>query len=236
MKTVIANDYQQYAHFISRIPRLFAQNEAEIIYSKRNEVRRILHQGKTFIAKRYKKVNIIQQIVYTFFRKTKAERAYLYAQEFRNRGIDTPREIAYIETTAHGLFTVGYFVSEECPWREAALDLRERADFDRELAQALMQHIVLMHSRGILHGDLNLTNFLYKRDIDGQYHFMMIDINRSHFTEGMPTDTQCLRNLVRITHRRDLYQYLILQYAKLRNWPADTTLKQALQLLNRFEH
>ena len=131
---------------------------------------------------------------------------------------------------------MGYFVSEECQWREVAIDLRNRQDFDRELGRAVMQHLVLMHSRGVLHGDLNLTNFLYRRDDDSTYHFMMIDINRSHFTDGMPTPRQCLRNLVRLTHRRDLYEFLIHQYADLRGWPVDATLRHSLHLLDRFEH
>ena len=236
MKLVFSDNYRLHANFIRQIPELFERGEGELLYSERNEVRRMEHEGKVFIVKRYKRVNAIQRVVYTFFRKTKAARAYLYAQKFRRRGIDTPREIAYIETFSHGLFTVGYFVSEECLWREVAIDLRNREDYDRELGRALIQHLVLMHSRGVLHGDLNLTNFLYHRDADGQYHFMLIDINRSRFTDGMPSDSQCLRNLVRLTHRRDLYEFLIRQYAMQRGWPVEATLRQSLRLLDRFEH
>ncbi|MBP5628943.1 MAG: hypothetical protein J6X27_03770 [Bacteroidaceae bacterium] len=236
MKLVFSDTYREYADYIRQIPELFERGEGELLYSERNEVRRMEHQGKVFIVKRYKRVNAIQRLVYTFFRRTKAARAYLFAQEFRRRGIDTPREIAYMETFSHGLFTVGYFVSEECLWREVAIDLRNREDYDRDLGRAVIQHLVLMHSRGVLHGDLNLTNFLYRREADGHYRFMLIDINRSHFTDGMPSDSQCLHNMVRITHRRDLYEFLIRQYALLRGWPIDATLRQSLRLLDRFEH
>jgi hypothetical protein len=74
MKCVVSEAYRQYADFIDRIPQLFAQGEGTVIYRQRNEVRRMEYQGKTFIVKCYKKVNPIQQVVYTFFRKTKAER------------------------------------------------------------------------------------------------------------------------------------------------------------------
>ena len=235
MKYVVAEDYQPFASFIERIPQLFAKGEGRALYHGRNEVRRMEHDGRVFIVKRYKKVNPVQQVVYTFFRKTKAERAFRYAQEFRKRGIDTPREIAYIETFAHGLFTVGYFVSEECTWPDAAPALREATYFDRPLGRAVMEHIALMHSRGILHGDPNLTNFLYRQRQEGTYDFCMIDTNRSHFTDGMPTDGQCLQNLVRITHRRDLYEYLIGQYAEIRGWDVGGTVRKALQLLDKFE-
>ena len=72
-----------------------------------------------------------------FFRKTKAARAYLFAQEFRRRGIDTPREVAYIETGGGRLFLTGYFVSLEAPGTETHLLLREVKDFSHELADAV---------------------------------------------------------------------------------------------------
>ena len=236
MKCVIADSYQHHAAFIRQIPERFAQGEGGVVYAKRNEVRRFEHQGQVFIVKRYKRPHIFQRLVYTFFRKSKAARAYLFAHEFRRRGIDTPAAIAYLETTEHGLFSIGYFVCEECRWREAALDLRERQDFDRSLGRAVMQQVVLMHSCGVLHGDLNLTNFLYQQDADHHYRFMMIDTNRSHFCDGYPSDDECLKNMVRLTHRRDLYEDLVRRYALLRGWDADETARRSLALLTRFEY
>jgi hypothetical protein len=64
----------------------------------------------------------------------------------------------------------------------------------------------------------------------------MIDVNRSHFCDGWPSDEQCLRNLVRITHRRDLYVDIVRRYATLRGWNADDTEQKAVALLDRFEH
>ena len=103
------------------------------------------------------------------------------------------------------------------------------------LADAVAAQVVLMHSRGILHGDLNLSNFLCTEQ-DGHFHFSMIDINRSHFCEGFPTDEACLHNLVRMTHRRDLYEYLIRSYARQRQWDEDATAGKALLLLDHFEN
>ena len=112
---------------------------------------------------------------------------------------------------------------------------KDPADYPPELAEAVAQQVWLMHSRGVLHGDLNLSNFLCTKDEKG-YRFTMIDTNRSHFTEGWPTDGQCLKNLVRLTHRRDLYEDLVRRYARLRGWDADSTARQALLLLERFEN
>lgn len=235
LKTVVADDFKSHADFISALPGAFADGQGEIIYDQRNQIRRFTDRGQVFVVKRYKPVNALQRVVYTFFRKTKAARAYLFAQEFRRRGIDTPREVAYIETGGGRLFLTGYFVSLEAPGTETHLLLREVKDFSHELADAVARQILTMHSHGVLHGDLNLSNFLCTEE-DGQYHFTMIDINRSHFTDGMPDDEACLQNMVRTTHRRDLYEYLVRSYARLRQWDEQQTADRALRLLEKFEN
>ena len=235
MKTFIDSQFLAHADYISRIPDLMEQRQGgEVVYAKRNLVMRFCHEGLTMMAKRYKRVNFFQQIAYSFFRPTKAERAFRFAQELRRRGIDTPQPVAYMERRSMGLFAIGYFVSLEVAGIESHLLLREVQQFSHELADAVAHQIVAMHRQGVLHGDLNLSNFLCTEEADG-YHFNMIDTNRSHFTCGWPTDEQCLQNMVRTTHRRDLYDYLVRSYARQRGWDEDTTSRRALHLLDRFE-
>lgn len=236
MKIEIADAYLPHKAFVETVPQRMACGEGEALYRARNEVRRLEHDGKVFIVKRFKRVNALQQVAYSFFRPTKAARAFRFAAELRKRGVATPREIAYIEESEHGLFTTGYFISEEVTGRETHLDLREVEKFDPTLADAVARQVVFMHSKGVLHGDLNLSNFLYERQPDGSYSFTMIDVNRSHFTDGWPTDEQCLRNMVRMTHRRDLYEYLVRRYAVERGWDEESTVKKTLRLLDKFEH
>lgn len=235
MKTVIDARFSGHADYIHQIPQLVETGEGEVIYQKRNVVVRFRHEGMVYVVKRFKRVNFIQQVVYTFFRRSKAERAYLFAEEYRRRGIETPLRVAYMEQRRWGLFSVGYFVSLEAPGTESHLLLREVQDFSHDLADAVVDQIVLMHSRGVLHGDLNLSNFLCS-DKEGHYRFVMIDINRSHFCEGYPSDGKCLENLVRMTHRRDLYEYLVAQYARQRGWDERQTVAKASALLDRFEN
>ena len=63
----------------------------------------------------------------------------------------------------------------------------------------------------------------------------MIDINRSKILDGEPSRQQCLKNMVRITHRRDLYEFIVRAYAKERGWNEDETAQEALILLDEFE-
>ena len=109
MKIVIHPDFMQTADFIRQLPQHFAQ-EGELLYEGRNEVRRYRVKDEWLVVKRYKQPNIIQRIVYTFFKKSKTERAYLFAGILRQRGFDTPHEVAYIEKKRGGLFLDGYFI------------------------------------------------------------------------------------------------------------------------------
>ena len=248
MKIVVDEKYQHLTDEIGRLPERMNEGEGEVVYDSRNRVVRFVIDGQPMMVKRFKRVNAVQQVVYTFFRKTKAERAFLFAKEFLRRGIDTPQPVAYMEERHHGLFTTGYFVSLEAPGTETSLLLREVQDYPKDLAEAVARQVVLMHNKGILHGDLNLSNFLCilspltshpslaQGDLQSPDHFTMIDTNRSHFTDGMPTDEQCLKNMVRLTHRRDLYEDLVRRYALLRGWDADATASKAIALLDAFEN
>ena len=235
MKIVIAPQFQKHDVFTRQIPRLIDEGEGTIVYDGRNRVVRLEHEGETMMVKCFKRVNIIQQIVYTFFRKSKAKRAFLFAGEFSKRGISTPQRIAFLEEKRWGLFLKGYFVSKEVEGTECHLLLREVKEISPQLADAVMKQTLLMHSKGILHGDLNLSNFLCVEK-SGNYYFNMIDINRSRFCDGYPSNNDCLKNLVRTTHRRDLYEYLIASYARQRGWDEKETVQQAVALLDRFEH
>lgn len=235
MKVVIDQQFQKYENFIRQIPRLIEDGVGTTVYDGRNKVVRLEYEGETMMVKCFKRVNIIQQIVYTFFRKSKAERAFLFAGEFASRGINTPQRIAFLEEKRCGLFLKGYFVSKEVEGTECHLLLREVKEFSPQLADAVMKQTLLMHSKGILHGDLNLSNFLCTEK-SGNYSFNMIDINRSRFCDGYPSNKECLKNLVRTTHRRDLYEYLVASYARQRGWDEKETVQQAVALLDRFEH
>ena len=220
MKVVIDQQFQKYENFIRQLPRLIEDGVGTTVYDGRNKVVRLEYEGETMMVKCFKRVNIIQQIVYTFFRKSKAERAFLFAGEFASRGINTPQRIAFLE---------------ENEGTECHLLLREVKEFSPQLADAVMKQTLLMHSKGILHGDLNLSNFLCTEK-SGNYYFNMIDINRSRFCDGYPSNKECLKNLVRTTHRRDLYEYLVASYARQRGWDEKETVQQAVALLDRFEH
>ena len=80
--------------------------------NKRNTVELTTIGENNFVVKKYKVPNIFNRIIYTFFRRSKARRAYENAQRIIRHGISTPFPVAYIETKRGGLFHTGYFISE----------------------------------------------------------------------------------------------------------------------------
>ena len=229
MKIIIHPEFINTASFIKQLPQFFEQ-EGELLHNGRNKVKRYRVNNKEIVVKRYKRPNIIQRIVYTFFKKSKTERAYLFAGMLREKGFDTPHEVAYIERKKNGLFLDGYFVSLNSTHPPLS-ELLWKRDFDRRPADELAAYLVELHKKGVLHGDLNLTNILYHTDKEKQSRFTLIDTNRSKF-KPIPRRQECLENLKRLTHNKALLRCIVIQYAILRGWdPKECTLEVFRYLL-----
>lgn len=233
MKVIVHPHYAALTAEVKRIPACFAW-QGEVLHSGRNTVKRFPRPDANWVVKHYKRPNPIQRIAYTFFKPSKAERAYRYAQILQEKGIDTPDGIAYIELKHHGLLSDSYFVSTECTDRPIFPELVETPDYDHALADELAAFFVEMHRKGVLHGDLNLNNILYRKEAGGKLHFTVIDTNRSRFKD-MPSRRECLCNLKRVTHRRDLLDYIVGRYAALRGWNPENCTTFVQEALQRFE-
>ena len=115
MKIKINPKYEEMRSFIERIPDVFEQ-EGRCIFEGRNVIKafHVKFDGKEkeVVVKRYKQPNFIQKIGYSFFRSTKAFRAYENALRLMADGFATPEGFGYIETRVKGLIDYCYFVSD----------------------------------------------------------------------------------------------------------------------------
>lgn len=231
-RCVINPDYISLHSFIESVPYIYG-SKGEMIYDKRNKIKAFVVSGKTIIVKRFHKPFFHQRIDYTFTRPSKAQRAYNFALRLKQMGIDTPDAIAYIEEYRYGLFYTGFFFSAN----NGNPDLRIlRKDLGNEsLINDFASFIVQMHKKGFMHGDLNLSNILYCLDTNtGHYHFSVIDTNRSVFICN-PTMQQCLNNLKRISHDRNIIKCIVGKYADIQGWDKDTCIRYVLKKIQKFE-
>ncbi len=233
MQIVISPKYQVSYDFVLQIPIIF-NVEGETVYQGRNTIKRFKTSNGEWIVKRYKKPNIIQRIAYTFFKKSKAERAYLYAQKLQSKNICTPEGIAYIEEKKYGLIRDCYFISTSCDAPTLYPTLGGNDDYDPCLAGSLAAFFMELHQKEFLHGDPNLNNILFRKDKNGDFQFVVIDTNRSVFKPS-PSKQECLHNLMRITHNRELLKYITLRYAILRGWNTGKSVNIVMKALHRFE-
>ena len=236
--------YQCFKPFFDNIPSWFDQ-KGEELHRGRNTVKLIrLADGTPVVVKRYCVPNLVPRLCYTFGRRSKARRAYEFAARLNDLGIDTPAPVACIEERNWGLFGLSYFVSllDQRPSLEVLYDDLFLAH--DELAAAFARFLVLMHSKGFLHGDLNLSNILYEQvelpQSPGEaspgcsFRFAVIDTNRSRFCRK-PSRKRCLRNLVRITHKRSLMREIVGHYARLRGWHQEKCINWVMERLIHFE-
>ena len=161
--------------------------------NQRNIVEKIEIDGKPYVLKKFKPTGLLNGIIYTFFRKSKAHRAYEHAEFLLANGIDTAIPVAYAENRRCGIFRSGYFLSEfiDAPLVSDIYDPDFPADGKKRLCMFIAKFIFDMHQKGIMPLDLNPGNIFY-RNLNGRPVFALIDINRMK-TGKIPTMSQAMR-------------------------------------------
>jgi len=181
-KIIVSSTYPSLHAFLKTIPTIFAA-QGETIYKARNEIKLLNINGLFIVVKRYKKPHFINQIAYGFLRKSKAHRAFEYAQLLIKQNINTPSPIAYIEQRTFGLLTDSYFISTFCTYTHLMRELWDYSAPDKhELIQSFAAFTVQLHSKKIYPVDYSPGNILFEKTNDG-FQFSLIDINRMRFTE-----------------------------------------------------
>jgi serine/threonine protein kinase len=186
MTIVINPTYSRLRSFVENIPAKF-NNEGEMVYEARNQLKKFTVEGYEVIVKRYKIPFYINRIAYTFVRPSKAKRAYEYALKLLDLGLNSPAPIAYIEQFKGGLLTHGYFISIFEKDYSDIRDLMDGIQQDADLLQQLSVYIADIHSKGVLHLDMSPGNILYKK-VGDNYNFTLIDINRMQFLPSVSAE------------------------------------------------
>ncbi len=151
------------------------------IHKARNELKIIELNGIKTVVKSFKVPHLLNQIVYTYFRKSKAYKSYHNALRLEELGISTPKPIALIEFYELGLLGESFFIAEYFEYdftiRTPLLEPLE----DREtIFKAFAAYTYDLHKCGVWHLDYSPGNILIKKH-EGDYQFSIVDINRMEF-------------------------------------------------------
>jgi hypothetical protein len=181
------NQYESLQSSFTSIQKLFAEDDHSI-HKARNELKIIELSGIKTVVKSFKVPHLLNRIVYTFFRRSKAYKSYHNALHLQKLTISTPQPIALIEFFESGLLADSYFISEFFEYdftiRTPLLELLE----DREAVfTAFAAYTYALHQAGVWHLDYSPGNILIKKTEEG-YQFSIVDINRMEFRSITPLE------------------------------------------------
>lgn len=217
---VVSDDFAACRSFVADVPPTFG-SQGTVLHKGRNEVRLVEHGQYRFAVKRFGRKPFIVSLI-NVLRKTKACRAYRNAFALLRLGIHTPVPVAYMERrNALSMVTDSYYICLYEDDQPIADGLCEYGDTNWDMVRSYARFVASLHSKGILHKDLNSTNVRYKPSSHG-YEFSLIDINRMTFypqPERMPL-AKSLENLCLFSHCSPMFEGFVREYLAARGLTA----------------
>ena len=221
-KVFVSEEFKSLSPWIYNLPQSF-DNDGISIYKGRNELREKETPQGTMIVKSYKRPHFINRIVYEYFRSSKAERAYQYAELFRSNGIGSPQPVGFITKGNCCLFDKSYFVclKSECPYtfRDFAKKSFERKN---EILQEIGKVTARMHEAGLYHEDYSAGNILFRDDLS-EIKIEIIDLNRLTF--GKVNLEKGCKNFERLPMDEETIRVMIGAYAEARGFDKEQCIK-----------
>lgn len=156
--------------------------------------------------------NLVNQIAYKFFRKSKAQRSFEFANKLLDLNIGTPTPIAYYELKTPVLFRESYYISQhldyDITYRELTTNF-EYPDYEKIL-RAFTRFTYNLHNKGVNFLDHSPGNTLIKK-VGQEYKFFLVDLNRMKF-ESMDFLTR-MKNMSKLTIHRHIIEIMSDEYA-----------------------
>lgn len=192
------------------------ENEGnDFIVGKRNKIKTFDYKGKLLNVKSFAVPFLLKGFMYRYLRPSKAKRSFDYAKILEEKGIGTPKPIAYYENKNSIQLLDSYYVSEHLTPDLVFKDLFDKVHKEQELILKQFAHFCFkLHELGIEFKDHSPGNTLIKKNIDGNYEYFLVDLNRMNFHEVMDFDKR-MKNLSRITPSREMVETIAFEYAKL---------------------
>ncbi len=206
---------------------------------KRNRIKIFNLDNEEINIKSFKVPNLINKIVYKYFRKSKARRSFEYANDLLKNEIGTPYPIAFHEEYSIFGLEKSYYVSEHL---ETELTFRELVTIpnypDHEnILRKFTKFSFDLHEKGIEFLDHSPGNTLIKKVGEGQYDFFLVDLNRMNFHPTMNFESR-MKNLRRLTPKQEMIVIMSSEYSKWYNKSEavifDALWKQTTEFQKKF--
>nr|WP_321225571.1 lipopolysaccharide kinase InaA family protein [uncultured Psychroserpens sp.] len=212
----IQNSFKQHEAFLDDIITNFDTKGEDFGNQDRNSLKLFILGDKTLNVKSFRVPNFINQLAYRFFRKSKAQRSFEYANRLQNLGIGTPQPIAYYEFETWFLFNKSYYISEQLECDLTFRELTSNHDYPNHEAilRAFTRFTYHLHEKQVKFLDHSPGNTLIKK-VGNDYEFSLVDLNRMEFK---PMDLEeRVKNFAKLTTHKSLIEVMSDEYAKCCN-------------------
>jgi hypothetical protein len=182
----------------------------------RNSIKLKELDGLTVNVKSFKIPHIFNRIAYKFLRKSKARRSFENASFLLERGIGTPKPLAYFEYFSGLGFQKSFYVSEHLESDITFRELITNPDYPEheKILVAATDFTFKLHENNILFKDHSPGNTLIKKTATG-YDFFLVDLNRMNFKPL--SFEERIKNFSRLTPKEEMVRVMSNRYAELIN-------------------
>lgn len=234
MKTEISKSFldheEQILHYIHNF-----RYEGKIFgKAKRNVIKVFPLNGTDINIKSFQIPNSVNKFAYRFFRKSKAERSYKYAQILLSKGIGTPFPIAFSEERNGFTMLKSFYVSSHLHPDLTFRELVQNPDFPNHEAilRAFTRFTFGLHEKNIEFLDHSPGNTLIHLN-EGDYKFYLVDLNRMNFRK-LDFDAR-MKNFSRLTPKREMVEIMANEYAKFIEEDNDEVFRRMWFYINKFQ-
>lgn len=203
---------------------------AQVIYKGRNTVYSFPHPNGNVNIKAFRRPGLINSLVYTMFRKSKAQRSFEYASRLIEMGFHSPAPIGYGEERDGMRLKRSYYFSEQIE-AQTLRDWEQKPDCE-PLLRALAKEIVKLHRAGVWHKDFSPGNILYTGNENEGYTFYYIDLNRMQFNVTSRNKLMTMFKAINLSPGET--ERIARYYAEEAGEDPDKTAQIALKKLNQY--
>ena len=234
MKFEIHKDYKEHQDFLNNCIHNFDKTGEPFGNQNRNSLKLFRTESLTLNIKSFKVPNIINKVVYKYFRKSKAQRSYEYALRLKERGVNTPNPIAYFEEIGSLFFGKSYYISQQLDsdltYRELTKDLNYPQH--ETILRAFTRFTFKLHEKGIHFLDHSPGNTLIKKT-NNSFEFYLVDLNRMKF-EQLNFEER-IKNFSRLTTHKSMVEVMSDEYAKVSGLNKEKVLSEMWKLTQDFQ-
>lgn len=202
------------ANDIKAIIKAFSKSQECLGNGKRNEIKKVTYRKMYLNVKAFKLPNILNQFIYGYIRKSKAQRSFEYANRLSTLDVGTPKPLAYYESKNIFGLRESYYVSEQLNYDLTYRELVTVPDLlnHEEILRAFTRFTFALHEKKINFLDHSPGNTLIV-STDKGYDFYLVDLNRMKF-ESMSFHNR-MQNFSRLTPKKEMIKVMSDEYAKI---------------------